>query len=155
MGSATRHKWTHATYPNPESRRVLNLTTPEGWKAELTIGYQELEQPEVELATSRSQIRRPNHYTTEPHVTNSELYSHIRMWNSLTCNYVNSTCTSLSETVLGLWSIIFSRPTKRLCASVWSCSIVVIDMNAHSSNSVVKLFVLQLVAVARQSQAVL
>jgi len=32
---STRHKWTHPTLPQPY-RPVLDLPTPEGWKAELT-----------------------------------------------------------------------------------------------------------------------
>jgi len=61
---ATRHKWTRPAL-TPARRRVLDLPTPEGWKAEL-IGYAAMQRPVVELVTSRSQVRRPNHYTTEP-----------------------------------------------------------------------------------------
>jgi len=32
---ATRHKWTRPAF-TPASKPVLDLTTPEGWKAELT-----------------------------------------------------------------------------------------------------------------------
>jgi len=35
MLPATRHKWTHVSL-NPSQRPVLDLHTPEGWKAELT-----------------------------------------------------------------------------------------------------------------------
>jgi len=35
----------------------------EGW---VDLGYPAMERPGVELATSRSLVRRPNHYTTEP-----------------------------------------------------------------------------------------
>jgi len=37
----------------------------EGW---VGLGYPAMLRPRVELATSRSQVRRPNHYTTEPPV---------------------------------------------------------------------------------------
>jgi len=50
----------------PATNLVLNLSTPEGWKAVLTLGYPALHRPEVELATSRSKVRHPIHYTTEP-----------------------------------------------------------------------------------------
>ena len=55
----------------PASKLVLDLPTPdrEGWKAELNLGYPAMHRPGVELATSRSQVRRPNHYTTEPPLT--------------------------------------------------------------------------------------
>jgi len=46
--------------PEPQPcRPVLDLHTPERWKAELTC-YSET-QPGVELATSLSRIQRPNH----------------------------------------------------------------------------------------------
>ena len=44
---------------------VLDLPTPEGWKAELTTAMHRLG---VELAISQSQVRCPNHYTTEPDI---------------------------------------------------------------------------------------
>ena len=53
----------------PASKLVLDLPTPEGWKAELTSfdpGYPAVHRPGVEPAISRSQVRRPNQYTTEP-----------------------------------------------------------------------------------------
>jgi len=40
----------------PASKPVLDLPTSE---------YPAIQRPEIELATSRSQVRRPNHYTTE------------------------------------------------------------------------------------------
>jgi len=38
----------------------------EGW---VDLGYPAVHRPEVELAISRSQVRRPNHYITEQTVT--------------------------------------------------------------------------------------
>jgi len=38
--SATQHKWTHPTL-TPGHRRVFDLRTPEGWKAELTHATQQ------------------------------------------------------------------------------------------------------------------
>jgi len=32
------------------------------------LGYPAMNRPGVELATSRSLVRRPNHYTTEPRI---------------------------------------------------------------------------------------
>jgi len=55
----TRHKWTQSAL-TPAHRRVLNLPTPEGWKAELTYATRQWQ-----LAISRSQVRRPNDYTPE------------------------------------------------------------------------------------------
>jgi len=37
-----------------------------GW---IDLGYPALHRPKVELALSRSQVQRPNHYTTKPHKT--------------------------------------------------------------------------------------
>jgi len=59
--NATRHKWTRSTL-TPASKLILDLPTPDGWKAELT--YPAMHRPGVELATSRSQVRRPT--TTLP-----------------------------------------------------------------------------------------
>jgi len=48
---------------------LLDLPTPEGWKAELTdLGYPAMQRPGVELAIFRSIVRCPNHYTPEPPV---------------------------------------------------------------------------------------
>ena len=59
---ATRHKWTRPTL-TPASKLVLDLPTPEGWKAE-DLGYPAMHRPGFELVT----FRRPNHYTTEASV---------------------------------------------------------------------------------------
>ena len=56
----------------PASKLVLDLPTAEGWKAELTYSYPAMHRPGVELAISRSQVRRPNHYTTEPLMSNND-----------------------------------------------------------------------------------
>ena len=70
---ATRHKWTHRTL-TPTSKLVLDLLSQERWKAELArLGYQAMHRPGVELATCRSQVRRSNHYSTEPLPFYSEL----------------------------------------------------------------------------------
>jgi len=42
----------------------------EGW---VDLGYPAMHRPGVELATSRSQVRRPNHYTTEPEKVTRQL----------------------------------------------------------------------------------
>jgi len=60
------NKWTCPAL-TPASELVLDLPTLEGWKAELTSkSYPAMHQPGVELAISRSQVQRPNHYTTKP-----------------------------------------------------------------------------------------
>jgi len=46
---ATRHKWTRPAL-TPASKLVLDLPTPEGWKAELT--YPAMHRPEIELTTT-------------------------------------------------------------------------------------------------------
>jgi len=49
--------------PNPSpavTRRDGRLSLPSN------VGYPAMERPGVELATSRLQVRCPNHYTTEP-----------------------------------------------------------------------------------------
>jgi len=42
------------------------FTYPRGMEGWADLGYPAMHQPGVELETSRSQVRRPNHYTTEP-----------------------------------------------------------------------------------------
>ena len=62
---ATRYKWTRPVL-TPARRRILHLPTyPEGIGGRVDLGYTTMQRPGVELATSRSQVRRPNHYTTE------------------------------------------------------------------------------------------
>ena len=66
---ATWHKWTRPAL-NLASKLVglLDLPTPEGWKAELT--YLLVSPPARsrtrDLPISRSRVSRPNDYTTEP-----------------------------------------------------------------------------------------
>ena len=50
----------------PTGKPVLGIPTPEGWKAELTYRLPGNAQAGVKPAIFRSQVRRPNHYTTEP-----------------------------------------------------------------------------------------
>jgi len=45
-------------------RHVLDLPTPEGWKAELTQATRPWNGRESNI-TSRSQARRPDHYTAD------------------------------------------------------------------------------------------
>jgi len=59
---ATWHKWTCPAL-TPASKLVLDLPTPEGWKAEL-IGYPAMHRLGFELAIFRSLVRRPT--TTLP-----------------------------------------------------------------------------------------
>ena len=56
----------HICYPTqvnapaltPASKLVLDLPTPEGWKAELTYSYPAMHRPGFELAIFRSLVRR-------------------------------------------------------------------------------------------------
>jgi len=62
---ANRHKWTRPAL-TPDNKLVLDLPTPEGWKAELTYRL-----PGYALAESRTRdlsitSPTPYHYTTEP-----------------------------------------------------------------------------------------
>jgi len=75
---ATRHKWTHLAL-TLASKLVLDLSTLEGcW---VDLGYSAMHQPGVELAISQSQIRRPNHYTTEPPTS--------ALLDNVACSYVS------------------------------------------------------------------
>jgi len=69
---ATRQKWESRLYPQP--KQVLDLATPEGCKAELTM-FRELG---IEPATCQSQVQRPTasppHSTVYQNVTNSCCY---------------------------------------------------------------------------------
>jgi len=51
-----------------------SIYLPRGMEGWVDLGYLAMQQPGVELATSRSQVRLPNHYTTEP------LLNGIVMW---------------------------------------------------------------------------
>jgi len=67
---ATWHKWTCSARPTltPASKLVLDLPTPEGWKAVgwVDLDYQAMLRPQTVVAISRSLVRHLNHYTTEP-----------------------------------------------------------------------------------------
>ena len=64
---ATRHKWTRPAL-TPARRRVLDLLTLRDGMLSWPIAYPEMQPPGIELATSWSQVRPPNHYTAEPPV---------------------------------------------------------------------------------------
>jgi len=83
MGSHCYPTQVNAPRPNPSPLTGIRFTDAgemEGW---VDLGYPAMEQPGVELVTCQSQVRRPSHYTTEPHITNNELHSHTGMWNCL------------------------------------------------------------------------
>ena len=50
---------------NPNRYASARFTYSRGMEGWVDLGYPAMHQPGVELATSRSQVRRPNHYTTE------------------------------------------------------------------------------------------
>ena len=89
---ATRHKWTRPAL-TPTRRRLLDLPSPEA-----ALGYPAMEQLGVELVTYRSQVLR---HTPRSHIYRIAncICTQSWMWNCLTRNCVNSTCTSLTETV--------------------------------------------------------
>jgi len=62
---ATRHKWTRPAL-TPASKLVLDLLTPEGWKAELTLATRQCTGRE---SNSRSLDHKSNALTTRPYTT--------------------------------------------------------------------------------------
>jgi len=63
---ATRHKWTRPAL-TPASQPILDLPRlypgeREGW---VDLSNPAMQRSEIEFASSPSQVRRPNHYTTE------------------------------------------------------------------------------------------
>jgi len=67
---------------NPSANKpVLNLMlfTSKGWKAESTR-YPAMHRPGTELVISRSQVRRPNDYSTEP--PNVYAFKYVDAWQS-------------------------------------------------------------------------
>jgi len=56
----------NAILPAPIPQAGTRFTYPGGMEGWVDLSYPATERPGVELATSRSQVRRPNHCTTEP-----------------------------------------------------------------------------------------
>ena len=54
-----------ASRPNPSSQAGTWFTYQGGMEGWVDLGYPTTHRPGVELAISRSHVRRPNHYTTE------------------------------------------------------------------------------------------
>jgi len=93
---ATRHKWTRPT-STPASKLVLDLPTPERWKAEL---HPAMHRPRFELAIFRSRVWRPTTiqlsqpvppvggltYAQGPHVTN-EFFCRFLMFSKYLWRY--------------------------------------------------------------------
>jgi len=89
------------------SKPVLDLPTPEGWKADL--GYPAIHLTGVEPATSQSQVRRPNHCTTTALPSNPIVErTHVRsiilqtlygrsVDDETRCRVLFSTCTQLES----------------------------------------------------------
>jgi len=61
---------------NPSQLAGTRFTYPGGMEGWVDLGYPAMHRPGVELAISRSQVRRPNHYTTEPPK------SHFKGWDT-------------------------------------------------------------------------
>jgi len=55
----------NAPHPNPSLQAGTWFTYPRGMEGWVDLGYPAVHWPGLELATSRSHVRRPNHYTTE------------------------------------------------------------------------------------------
>jgi len=51
---------------NPSQYAGTRFTYPRGMEGWVDIGYPTMHRPGTEFAISRSRVRRPNHYTTEP-----------------------------------------------------------------------------------------
>ena len=69
--------------PNPQPAGAYSITYPGGMEDWVDLGYTAMRRPEVELATSRLQVRRPNHHTTDPHVglfSTSQWASHLPLY---------------------------------------------------------------------------
>jgi len=62
---ATQHKWTLPAVSQPTGS-VLDLPTPEGCKSWVDLGSLIAAQLGIEPTTAWLQVRRPNHYTTQP-----------------------------------------------------------------------------------------
>jgi len=58
---ATRHRWTR-----PALILGYSIYLPQGMEGWVDLGYPAMHRPGVKLTISRSQVQRPNHYTTEP-----------------------------------------------------------------------------------------
>jgi len=79
---ATRHKWTRPVL-TPATKPVLDFyqATPEG--AELTLAIPGNATAGVELATSRSQVRRSNHRATQITTSSQPSNSLLKFWRRL------------------------------------------------------------------------
>ena len=85
-----------------------------------------MHRPGTELATSRSRVRRPNHYTTEQPVE----HSHFLRWcgniSSLNAAVQLLFAKAISETkvVKFFWPTVFGRAFGAVCLSVTFCIVV-------------------------------
>ena len=66
---------TNTREPQPVSWYSIYL--PRGMEGWVDLCYPAMHQPGVELASYRSQVQRPNHYTTEPHVDDLVREQHV------------------------------------------------------------------------------
>jgi len=55
----------NAPHPNTSPQAGTQFIYPGGMEGWVDLGYPAVDQPGVKLVTSPSQVRRPNHYTTE------------------------------------------------------------------------------------------
>jgi len=58
----------NALRPNPSLHAGTQFTYPSGMEGWVDLGYLTMHRPGTELVTSRSLVRRPNHYTTETRI---------------------------------------------------------------------------------------
>jgi len=80
------------------------------------LGYPAMQRPGVELATSRSQVRRPNHYITEPPIKYTLIFHKIIVSRS---SYENIRLTAVRKTAadfqLAYNSKITGTVERRIC----------------------------------------
>ena len=85
----------------------------EGW---VDLGYPAMQRPGVKLATSESQVRRPNHYTTEPPNRDNERNQETSCSHSTVSVAV---CTYL-QVVIHRVPKLATPLTSNMLNSVWS-----------------------------------
>ena len=105
---ATRHKWTC-----PTSKSWYSVYLPGGMEGWVDLGYLAMHHPGVELAVSRSQVWRPNYYTTEPPYDLLIIYSSVegRRLSECVC-----ACWWLISEREPFWSVVYQRILALCCA---------------------------------------
>jgi len=105
----------HVPRPNPSQEAGTLFTYPIGMEGWVDLGYPAMERPRVELATCRSQVQHPNHYTTEPH--NLAL-----PWDTTTTAELSGSDPEVFLTFLGLHRLL-CQPLHKSSLSLWSLTV--------------------------------